>query len=294
EKCQQQDEEKEVKEEKVKKTNEGQDEEEDGEREAWEEEQEVEELRAQVMHLLMELEETREVSQRHEDSFTEMQGQSVGERLASTNQAETFTRQIHRLQGTQLRSVQEEMHSVEEEKDRELDEMQEELRLAHEEVLLLQQAAEEVAAERENDIALLQEELCRMRAELQRLHATAQEYELEITTLRAEINCPPVFGLKNELAELQQRYDLSQRERAALEQQLQHCRTELQKLGSKTQVPLCMLQVRSVSPGGLSVFQLLVSPTCHLQSEPPVLSAPLIGLVVIVALIWCWWEELAS
>lgn len=80
------------------------------------------------------------------------------------------------------------MHSVEEEKDRELDEMQEELRLAHEEVLLLQQAAEEVAAERENDIALLQEELCRMRAELQRLHATAQEYELEITTLRAEIS----------------------------------------------------------------------------------------------------------
>ncbi|XP_044042719.1 coiled-coil domain-containing protein 136-like isoform X2 [Siniperca chuatsi] len=151
-----------------------------------EEEEELVELRAQVFQLLLELEETREVSQRHEESFLELQGLLEDERLASAHQAESFTRQIQRLQA-QLRSVQEEMDSLEEEKESELEEVQEELRSAQEEVLILQQAAEEAAAERENDIASLQEELCRLRAELQRLHATAQEYELEITTLRAEI-----------------------------------------------------------------------------------------------------------
>lgn len=80
------------------------------------------------------------------------------------------------------------MDSLEEEKESELAETQEELRAAQEEVLLLQQAAEEAAAERENDIASLQEELCRRRAELQRLSEETQEYELEITTLRAEIS----------------------------------------------------------------------------------------------------------
>lgn len=88
----------------------------------------------------------------------------------------------------QLRSVQEELDSLEEEKASELWEAQEELRVAQEEVQELQQAAEEAAAERENDIALLQEELCRLRAELERLLNTTQEYELELTTLRAEIS----------------------------------------------------------------------------------------------------------
>ncbi|XP_026217312.1 coiled-coil domain-containing protein 136-like isoform X2 [Anabas testudineus] len=175
----QQDEEKEVKEEK----------EDDEERggEAVGKDMEVEELRAQVLQLLLELEETREVSQQHEESFVELQGLLEEERLASANQAESFTRQIQKLQA-QLRSVQEEMDSLEEEKESEFAEVQEELRSAQEEVLVLQQAAEEAVAERENDIASLQEELCRLRAELQRLHVTAQEYELEITTLRAEIS----------------------------------------------------------------------------------------------------------
>ncbi|XP_036419662.1 coiled-coil domain-containing protein 136 isoform X2 [Colossoma macropomum] len=148
---------------------------------------EVEELRAQVVQLLLELEEAREVSQRHEDSYNELQGLLEEERLASAHQAESFTRQIQRLQA-QLRSVQEELDSLEEEKASELWEAQEELRAAQVEVQDLQQAAEEAAAERENDIALLQEELCRLRAELQRLHSTTQEYELELTTLRAEIS----------------------------------------------------------------------------------------------------------
>uniref|UniRef100_A0A3Q3J7N9 Coiled-coil domain containing 136b n=1 Tax=Monopterus albus TaxID=43700 RepID=A0A3Q3J7N9_MONAL len=149
------------------------------------EEQELEQLRAQVLQLLLELEDARETSNKHQESFHELQ-LLEDERLASAHQAEAFTRQIQNLQ--QLRSVQEEMDSLEEEKESELAEAQEELRAAHEEVLLLQQAAEEAAAERENDIATLQEELCRRRAELQRLSEETQEYELEITTLRAEIN----------------------------------------------------------------------------------------------------------
>ncbi|TRZ01756.1 hypothetical protein DNTS_027259 [Danionella cerebrum] len=165
-------------------------EEEDQEQRAVEEEEELEVLRSQVVQLLLELEETREVSQRHEESYNELQG-AYGlleeERLASAHQAESFTRQIQRLQG-QLRSVQEELDSLEEEKASELWEAQEELRVAQEEVQELQQAAEEAAAERENDIALLQEELCRLRAELERLRGTTQEYELELTTLRAEIS----------------------------------------------------------------------------------------------------------
>ncbi|XP_051544988.1 coiled-coil domain-containing protein 136-like isoform X1 [Myxocyprinus asiaticus] len=150
------------------------------------EEDELEVLRSQMVQLLLELEETREVSQRHEESYNELQGLLEEERLASAHQAESFTRQIQRLQA-QLRSVQEELDSLEEEKASELWEAQEELRVAQEDVQELQQAAEEAAAERENDIALLQEELCRLRAELERLRGTTQEYEMELTTLRAEI-----------------------------------------------------------------------------------------------------------
>ncbi|XP_038150243.1 coiled-coil domain-containing protein 136-like isoform X2 [Cyprinodon tularosa] len=151
------------------------------------EEQELEELKAQVLQLQLELDEARETSNKHQESFHELQGLLEDERLASAHQAEAFTRQIQNLQA-QLRSVQEEMNSLEEEKESELAEAQEELRVAQEEVLLLQQAAEDAAAERENDIASLQEELCRRRAELQRLTEETQEYELEITTLRAEIS----------------------------------------------------------------------------------------------------------
>ncbi|XP_076860605.1 uncharacterized protein ccdc136b [Brachyhypopomus gauderio] len=173
-------EEKEVKEEK---TGEDESEEERG----LSEEEELEELRTQVAQLLYELEEARDVSQQHVESYNELQGLLEEERLASAHQAETFTRQIQRLQA-QLRSVQEELDSLEEEKASELWEAQEELRVAQEEVQDLQQAAEEAAGRAgENDIALLQEELCRLRAELQRLRGTTQEYELELTTLRAEI-----------------------------------------------------------------------------------------------------------
>ncbi|KAM6960925.1 uncharacterized protein FYW47_009496 isoform 1-T1 [Aplochiton taeniatus] len=377
------------------------------------EEQELDELRSQVLHLLLELDEAREISNKHQETFHELQGLLEDERLASAHQAEAFTRQIQNLQA-QLRSVQEEMDSLEEEKESELTEAQEELRTAQEEVELLQQAAEEAAAERENDIASLQEELCRLRAELQRLGQESQEYELEITTLRAEIsmksqrrseerreggvvalreecqslreecqtlkednlrlsnrlqllqrqrtssnnsvylslkeedpgedgvgrdletgtevmtesymtmaqtegtNCRLVDasiqknisfdgkpmtpcswnggfgeifslrdqlkqaeekasqvqkecdGLKTELRELQVLYDSSQRERAALEEELQRCKAELEKLAGE---------------GAQSFIH---------APEPPVLSIPFIGMIVIVAVVWCWLSELAS
>lgn len=41
------------------------------------EEEDLEELRAQVLQLLLELDETREVSQRHEESFMELQGEKL-------------------------------------------------------------------------------------------------------------------------------------------------------------------------------------------------------------------------
>ncbi|XP_017260810.1 coiled-coil domain-containing protein 136-like [Kryptolebias marmoratus] len=66
------------------------------------EEEELEELRAQVVQLLLELEEMREVSQRHEENFMEMQGLLEEERLASAHQAESFTRQIQKLQGSDV------------------------------------------------------------------------------------------------------------------------------------------------------------------------------------------------
>ncbi|CAL9696860.1 unnamed protein product [Knipowitschia caucasica] len=369
-----------------------------------EEEQDLEELRAQVVQLLLELDEARDTSIKHQESFHELQGLLEDERLASAHQAEAFTRQIQNLQA-QLRSVQEEMISLEEEKESELAEAQEELRIAHEEVILLQQAAEEAAAERENDIASLQEELCRRRAELQRLSDETQAYELEITTLRAEINMksqrreaerregdvdllkeecrvlkeecaalkednkrlseklqllqrqrtsssvylslkeedgdapegkdsdevltesymtmanaenchlrdasiqknisfdgksmtPTTWSggmgevlslrdqlkqaeekaqqvqtecdsLKLELKDLQELYESSQRERAELEDELQRCKAELEKLS-----------------GGAQRLT-------H-ASEHPVLSIPFIGMIVIVAVVWCWLSELAS
>lgn len=195
------------------------------------EEEDIEELKAQVVQLLLELEETRELSQRHEESYLELQGLLEEERLASAHQAESFTRQIQRLQA-QLRSVQEEMDSMEEEKESELEEVQEELRSTQEEVLVLQQAAEEAAAERENDIASLQEELCRVRAELQRLYATTQEYELEITSLRAEIsmksNSPQseslgdIIQLKDEVTSLTDQHQSLSNDNKALSSKVEH------------------------------------------------------------------------
>ncbi|KAK5896386.1 hypothetical protein CgunFtcFv8_009991 [Champsocephalus gunnari] len=163
-----------------------------------EEEEEEEELRAQVFQLMVELADSREVSQRQEEDALELQGLLEEERLASAHQAESFTRQIQRLQ-EELRLAQEELDRLEEEKEAELEDLQEELRLAQEEVMLLQAAAEEAAAERENDIAYLQEELQRLRAEIGRRQQQQHNTTTTTTTTQQQQN---TGDLKDEFVSL--------------------------------------------------------------------------------------------
>ncbi|XP_027429733.1 coiled-coil domain-containing protein 136 isoform X3 [Zalophus californianus] len=149
-------------------------------------ETELEELRAQVLQLVAELEETRELAGQHEDDSLELQGLLEDERLASAQQAEVFTKQIQQLQG-ELRSLREEMSLLEREKESELKEIEQELHLAQTEIQNLRQAAEDSATEHESDIASLQEDLCRMQNELDDMERIRGEYEMEITSLRAEM-----------------------------------------------------------------------------------------------------------
>ncbi|XP_068132042.1 coiled-coil domain-containing protein 136 isoform X2 [Hyperolius riggenbachi] len=201
---------------------------------------ESQDLRTQIIQLLTELEETRELALKHEDSFLEMQGILEEERLASAQQAEIFTKQIQRLQA-QLRSVQEEVDSLEHEKECELLEVSQELRLAQEEIMSLRQSAEEAAAERESDIASLQEELCRLRAELHELQETRQEYEMEITTLRAEISMKSCSGhsgqepatLQGELQFLRDQCQHLQMERSILQESNSQLKSHLLLLGEE-------------------------------------------------------------
>ncbi|XP_062339641.1 coiled-coil domain-containing protein 136-like [Osmerus eperlanus] len=102
-------------------------------------------------------------------------------------------------------------------------------------------------------------------AELTSLKDQLSQAEERVSRVQSECE-----GLRGELHELQSLYDLSQQERAELEQELQRCKRELEKLVDRK------------------------SQNCPPPSEPPVLSIPFIGMIVIVALIWCWWEELAS
>ncbi|XP_024142506.1 coiled-coil domain-containing protein 136 [Oryzias melastigma] len=103
----------------------------------------------------------------------------------------------------------------------------------------------------------LDSEISVLKVQLQCAEETAQKVQEECDAVKAE------------LVELQLRYDCSQQERTSLALELQRCKAELQRL-------------------------LLRSPqNCTPQSEPPLLSAPIIGLIVIMALIWCWWEELS-
>uniref|UniRef100_A0A452TKL1 Coiled-coil domain containing 136 n=1 Tax=Ursus maritimus TaxID=29073 RepID=A0A452TKL1_URSMA len=176
-------------------------------------ETELEELRAQVLQLVAELEETRELAGQHEDDSLELQGLLEDERLASAQQAEVFTKQIQQLQG-ELRSLREEISLLEREKESELKEIEQELHLAQTEIQNLRQAAEDSATEHESDIASLQEDLCRMQNELDDMERIRGEYEMEITSLRAEMemkSSDPSNSLNlsdySEMQELQQLRD---------------------------------------------------------------------------------------
>ncbi|XP_039201638.1 coiled-coil domain-containing protein 136 isoform X3 [Crotalus tigris] len=143
-------------------------------------------LQAQVLQLLDELEETRGMVLKHEEDAMELQGFLEDERLASAQQAETFTKQIQTLYA-QMRLRKDEFDSLQATKDMELEQVAQELQDAHQEIHSLRLEAEEVAAVHENEIASLQEELCRLKAELERVQQTHKEYEMEVTALRAEI-----------------------------------------------------------------------------------------------------------
>ncbi|XP_012644614.1 coiled-coil domain-containing protein 136 isoform X2 [Microcebus murinus] len=191
-------------------------------------ETELEELRAQVLQLVAELEETRELAGQHEDDSLELQGLLEDERLASAQQAEVFTKQIQQLQG-ELRTLREEISLLEREKETELKEIERELHLAQSEILTLRQAAEDSATEHESDIASLQEDLCRMQKELNDMDRIRGDYEMEITSLRAEmemkmsqqsnsLSLSDFSGLQEELQELRERYQFLNAEYRTLQE----------------------------------------------------------------------------
>ncbi|XP_060545304.1 coiled-coil domain-containing protein 136 [Pantherophis guttatus] len=87
----------------------------------------------------------------------------------------------------QMHMRKDELDSLQETKDVELGQVAQDLQDANEEIHNLRLEAEEAAALHENEIASLQEELCRMKAELERVQRVHNEYEMELTALRAEI-----------------------------------------------------------------------------------------------------------
>ncbi|XP_058580338.1 coiled-coil domain-containing protein 136 isoform X1 [Neofelis nebulosa] len=191
-------------------------------------ETELEELRAQVLQLVAELEETRELAGQHEDDSLELQGLLEDERLASAQQAEVFTKQIQQLQG-ELRSLREEISLLEREKESELKEIEQELHIAQAEIRNLRQAAEDSATEHESDIASLQEDLCRMQNELDDMERIRGEYEMEITSLRAEmemkssepsnsLSVSDFSEMQEELQQLRERYRFLNEEYQALQE----------------------------------------------------------------------------
>uniref|UniRef100_F7FHJ7 Coiled-coil domain containing 136 n=1 Tax=Monodelphis domestica TaxID=13616 RepID=F7FHJ7_MONDO len=335
-------------------------------------ETELEELRAQVLQLVAELEETRELAGQHEDDSLELQGLLEDERLASAQQAETFTKQIQKLQG-ELRSLREEISILEQEKETELKDIEQELQMAQDEIHTLRQAAEDAAVEHEGDIANLQEDLCRMRTELSGMERIHEEYQMEISSLRSEIKMKTdpsssgstVFSdvsmLQEELQQLRDRCSLlteeyqalqmsnsslceqleemeSQRyrkdeqketcssfsqscvdedeESESLRQQLQCAEDQIQEMESKCNVLYTELQdlqkVHHASEGeqkrlqkDLKFFQEELQRLKNCQDaivkkqpppdpDPPLFSLPRVGLVVILALLWCWWAETSS
>ncbi|XP_029425882.1 coiled-coil domain-containing protein 136 isoform X7 [Nannospalax galili] len=184
-------------------------------------ETELEELRAQVLQLVTELEETRELAGQHEDDSLELQGLLEDERLASAQQAEVFTKQIQQLQG-ELQHLREEISLLEHEKEVELKEIEQELHLAQAEIQNLRQAAADSATEHESDIASLQEDLYRLQNELDDMERVRGDYEMEIASLRAEMELktsePDFSGIQEELYQLRERYHFLNEEYQALQE----------------------------------------------------------------------------
>ncbi|CAH6778377.1 Ccdc136 [Phodopus roborovskii] len=342
-------------------------------------ETELEELRAQVLQLVAELEETRELAGQHEDDSLELQGLLEDERLASAQQAEVFTKQIQQLQG-ELQHLREEISLLEREKETELKEIEQELHLAQAEIQNLRQAAADSATEHESDIASLQDDLCRLQNELDDMERIRGDYEMEIASLRAEmelktsepsdLSISDFSGIQDELHQLRERYHFLNEEYQALQesnssltgqlaelesdrtrrateqwlesqmlrsmmsvesqtseldfpepdpemqllrQQLLGAEEQMQGMQTKCKDLCCELEElrhhRRVSEEEQKRLQrelkcaqneVLRSQTSHSAAQPspapdpPIFSLPLVGLVVISALLWCWWAETSS
>ncbi|XP_070369142.1 coiled-coil domain-containing protein 136 isoform X6 [Equus asinus] len=129
----------------------------------------------------------------------------------------------------ELRSLREEISLLEREKESELKEIEQELHLAQAEIHNLRQAAEDSATEHESDIASLQEDLCRMQNELDDMDRIRGEYEMEIASLRAEmemkssdpsnsLSLSDFSEMQEELHQLRERYRFLNDEYRALQE----------------------------------------------------------------------------
>ncbi|XP_051787312.1 coiled-coil domain-containing protein 136 isoform X6 [Erpetoichthys calabaricus] len=258
--------------------------------------QELEDLKSQVLQLLVELEEARELSQKHEESFQELQGLLEDERMASAQQAESFTKQIQRLQAEQqtvkeeCQSLKAECQSLKEENQQLLEKIQWLTEQGTNDFYLtlkeddLNNEGEFISTGEESTTrcklvdASVQKnvsfdgkpltptgrsgggfspafsEVFSLRDQLKQTEEKALQVQREYETLLAELH------------ELQDKYNKSQNERSEMEKELQECREQMQSLTGKD-------GKNSTTP------------------EPPVLSIPLIGMIIIVALLWCWWAE---
>ncbi|KAM4874136.1 coiled-coil domain-containing protein 136 isoform 3-T3 [Thomomys bottae] len=206
-------------------------------------ETELEELRAQVLQLVAELEETRELAGQHEDDSLELQGLLEDERLASAQQAEVFTKQIQQLQG-ELRHLREEISLLEREKESELKEIEQELHLARSEIQTLRQAAADSATEHESDMASMQDDLYRLQNELEDMERIRGDYEMEIASLRAEmelkgsdpsdsLSVSEFPGMQEELQQLRERYHFLNEEYRALQESNSSLTGQLAELESE-------------------------------------------------------------
>nr|KAF6418019.1 coiled-coil domain containing 136 [Rousettus aegyptiacus] len=107
--------------------------------------------------------------------------------------------------------------------------MERELHVAQAEIRNLRQAAEDSATEHESDLASLQEDLCRMQSELDDMERIRGEYEMEITSLRAELemktsdpsnsySLSDFSEMQEELQQLRERYHFLNEEYRALQE----------------------------------------------------------------------------
>ncbi|GAB1290628.1 Coiled-coil domain-containing protein 136 [Apodemus speciosus] len=127
---------------------------------------------------------------------------------------------------SELQHLREEISLLEHEKESELKEIEQELHLAQAEIQNLRQAAADSATEHESDIASLQDDLCRLQNELDDMERIRGDYEMEIASLRAEmelktsepsdLSISDYAGIQDELIQLRERYHFLNEEYQAL------------------------------------------------------------------------------